>query len=81
VDRGGPGALSASLDATAEALERSRDALRRCRVIVEKLLGGSPGEVRETLRAVEGLTPAQIREALMIFRGLRMRESALEAVS
>ena len=43
----------------AEALEKARDALRQYRTLVKKVLGETPEDVRDTLQAMEGLTPAQ----------------------
>jgi len=56
------------LELTAEALERAAEGLRRYRAIIARYFGDTPEEVRETIEAVEGLHPAQIREACRLFR-------------
>jgi len=56
------------LELIADTLEKAAEGLRRFRGLVEKILGNSPEDVRETLRAMEGLTPAQIRDALGAYR-------------
>ena len=43
----------------AQAPEKARDALRHYRTLVKKVPGETPEEVRDTLQAMEGLTPAQ----------------------
>jgi len=64
------------IDLIAEALERSRDALRKYLRLVRKILGSSPDEIQGTLKAMEGLTPAQIREACEVYKGLHPEEVA-----
>ena len=43
----------------AEALEKARDALGQYRTLFKKVPGETPEEVRDTIQAMEGLTPAQ----------------------
>lgn len=56
------------IELIADTLEKAAEGLRRFRGLVEKILGNSPEDVRETLRAMEGLSPAQIRDALRVYR-------------
>lgn len=58
------------IELTAETLEKAARGLRRYRRLVEKILGNSPEEVKETLQAIEGLTPAQIRFALRAYKSM-----------
>ena len=62
------------LEVTADTLEKAAAGLRKYRLLVEKILGSSPEEVRNTLRAMEGLTPAQIREACDVYKVLHTDE-------
>ena len=59
------------VESIADTLEKAIEGLRKCRGIVERILGNSPEEVKETLRAMEGMTPSQIRDALETNKGLR----------
>ena len=59
------------LEFTAETLERAARELRKYRDLVNRILGTSPEEVRETLQAMAGLTPAQIRDALWSYKAQR----------
>ena len=58
------------IELIADSLGKAAEGLRKYRALVRKILGNSSEEVRETLRAMEGMTPAQIRDALEIYRGL-----------
>jgi len=64
-------ALPPDVESIADTLEKAAEGLRRFRSLVEKILGNSPEEVRETMRAMEGLAPAQIRDALQAYRETR----------
>ena len=68
------------LELTAEALERAARGLRRYRALINRILGATPEEVRATMLAMEGFTPAQIREALDAYRDLHSSELAIKAV-
>jgi hypothetical protein len=46
---------------------------------VSRVLGRTPGEVKETLRAMEGMTPEQIRRALEEFRSSHPDEIGMKA--
>ena len=47
------------LDLIADVLEKARDVLLHYWTLVKKVLGETPEEGRDTLQAMEGLTPAQ----------------------
>jgi hypothetical protein len=47
------------------ALKNAAEHLRRYRRLVLKILGDSPEEIRDTMKALEDLTPTQIRERLL----------------
>lgn len=64
------------LELTARALEGSRDFLRGFQAFVHRYLGSTPEEIRETLDAVDALTPAQIREGLLIYKAYHPSELA-----
>ena len=59
---------SADLDLIADCLEKSRRALMRYRGLIQKILGSSPEEVKETLSLMHDLTPSQIREACRLYK-------------
>ena len=59
---------SPDAESIASVLERAAKGLRKCLRIIENILGDSPEEVRETLDALRGLTPAEIREAVRAHR-------------
>ena len=65
-----------SLELTAEVLERAANGLRRYRALVERVLGSTPEEVRETLGLMEGLTPDRIRAALKVYREMTPMEAS-----
>lgn len=56
------------IELIADTLEKAAEGIRGFRGLIEKILGNSPEGVRETLQAMEGLTPAQIRDALRAYR-------------
>jgi Mn-dependent DtxR family transcriptional regulator len=49
-------------------LETAVDIIRKYRTLFNKILGLTPEEVKETHEALEGFTPAEIREALKLYR-------------
>jgi len=51
-----------------EILVTSTDIIRKYRIMFNKILGSTPEESRETQEALEGFTPAEIREALKLYR-------------
>ena len=59
------------LEEVARVLEDAARGIRVCRDILEKVLGYSPDEVRESLAAMEGLSPQDIREACIRFKKIR----------
>ena len=67
--------MSAGIDIelTADTLKRAAEGLRHYRSLVMRILGETPEEVKETLKAMEGLTPREIREALLDYRRRRRR--------
>lgn len=68
------------MELTAEALERSAQGLRKYRSLINRILGSTPEEIRETLMAMEGLTPAQIRVACDIYKKIHEAEIATSTV-
>jgi len=52
----------------ANLLDISTDLIREYRILLEKILGSTPEEVQETYEALEGFTPAEIREAVKLYR-------------
>jgi len=64
------------MELTAETLEQAAQGLRKYRHLIERILGNSPEEIKKTLMAMKDLTPAQIREALEIYKGLHPEEVA-----
>ncbi len=67
--------MSANIDVelTADTLKRAAEGLRQYRSLVMRILGETPEEVRKRLKAMEGLTPREIREALLDYRRRRRR--------
>ncbi|MBA7689607.1 hypothetical protein ES703_98115 [subsurface metagenome] len=51
-----------------ELLDISSDVIRNYRIMFDKILGSTPEEAIETQEALEGLTPAYIREAVKRFK-------------
>ena len=51
-----------------EVLATSTDIIRKYSTMFGKILGKTPEEIEETKEALEGLTPAEIREALKLYR-------------
>ncbi len=51
-----------------EVLVTSTDIIRKYRTLFDKILGSTPEEMRETQETLEGLTPAEIREAVRNYR-------------
>lgn len=52
----------------AELLEITADLVKNYRILTHKFLGSTPEEMRETEEVLEGLTPAEIREAVKHYR-------------
>lgn len=52
----------------ANLLDISTDAMKEYRILLEKILGSTTEEIRETQEALEGFTPAEIREAVKLYR-------------
>jgi len=48
--------------------ETAIEIMRKYRTLINEIFGSTPEEVQETHEAMEGLTPAEIREALKIYR-------------
>jgi len=63
--------MSFDLEDVARVLEDAARGIRVCRGVLERVLGSSTYEVRETLAAMEGLCPADIREACLRYREAR----------
>jgi len=51
-----------------EVLVTSADIMRKYRIMFGKILGETPEEFQETQEALEGLTPADIREAVKLYK-------------
>ncbi len=51
-----------------ELLETATDVIKKYRVMFDKILGSTTEEVRETKEALEGVTPAEIRAALNLYK-------------
>lgn len=51
-----------------KVLVNSTDIIRKYRVLFDKILGSTPEEIQETQEALEGFTPADIREAMKLYR-------------
>ena len=49
-------------------LDISTDRMKEYRILLEKILGSTTEESRETQEALEGFTPAEIREAVKLYR-------------
>ena len=60
--------MSYDLEEVARVLEDAARGIRVCREVLERVLGCSSDEVRETLVALEGLSPADIREACLRYK-------------
>jgi len=58
-----------NLELMADTLEMAVKGLRTYRSLIRKILGNSPDEVKDMLQVMEGLTLAQIRDALEIYKG------------
>ena len=51
-----------------ELLDFSTDVIKKYRIMFDKILGSTPEEIIETQEALEGLTPAEIRKAVKLYR-------------
>lgn len=58
-----------------ELLDIAVEIIREDRILFAKILGSTPEEIRETQEALEGLTPAEIREAVKHYRIERILRS------
>ena len=63
--------MNVDLELLENTLKRAADGLRQYRSLVRRILGDTPEEVKETLKAMENLTPREIREALREYRRRR----------
>jgi hypothetical protein len=61
-------AMNLDVELTAETLRRAAEGLRQYRSLVMRILGETPEEVKLTLKAMEGLSPEEIRRALELYR-------------
>jgi len=50
------------------SFETAIEIMRKYRTLVKEIFGSTPEEVQETHEAMEGLTPAEIREAVKLYR-------------
>jgi len=53
-----------------ELLDISLEIIRDYRILFDKILGKTPEEIQETKEALEGFTPADIREAIKLYRSI-----------
>ena len=62
--------MSAELEdkSISNILEMSTDLIKEYRLQIEKILGSTPEEIKETQDALEGFTPADIREAVNLYK-------------
>jgi len=51
-----------------DVLVSSTEIMRKYRILFDKILGSTTEEARETQDALEGFTPAEIREALKLYK-------------
>ena len=68
------------LEESAHVLERAARGLRTYRGLVGTTLGETPEEVRLSLEAHRGLTPAQVREILMEYKATHPGETQASRV-
>lgn len=66
-----------------ELFDSAMDVISKYNIMFDKILGSTPEEVKETQEALEGLTPAEIRDAVKRFRSgtldkIRETEVSLE---
>jgi hypothetical protein len=61
-------AVNLDLELTADTLKRAAEGLRQYRSLVMRILGETPEEVKLTLKAMEDLSPEEIRRALELYR-------------